>query len=77
LSFAYSTRYIADEIPSGTAINKEINVTSIVFTIAGNKDTFSELYSSSKRSNERLGIPLISIYPIRENKIAIVIKAAI
>ena len=39
--FAYSTRYIAVHIPSGTATISEQSVISIVFTIAGNIDTFS------------------------------------
>ena len=39
--FAYSTRYIAVHIPSGTATISEQSVISIVFIIAGNIDTFS------------------------------------
>ena len=39
--FAYSTRYIAVHIPSGTATISEQSVIPIVLIIAGNIDTFS------------------------------------
>ena len=39
--FAYSTRYIAQNMPRGAAIARDTRSISKVFTIAGSIDTFS------------------------------------
>jgi hypothetical protein len=62
--FEYSTRYIAENIPSGAAMRSDKAVIVKVFTRAGNKETLSELYSSANRSQDRFGIPFMRIYPI-------------
>ena len=59
--FAYSTRYIAENIPIGAEKRSDNNVIDIVFIIAGIIDTFSELYSHANKSGVRFGIPLINI----------------
>ena len=59
--FAYSTRYIAENTPKGTAITNDRAVITTVFIKAGKSETFSELYSKLKRSSDKFGIPFINI----------------
>ena len=48
--FAYSTRYIAEKIPSGTATISESKVIRMVFTSAGTSEQLSEVYFSENIS---------------------------
>ena len=73
---AYSVRYTAAPIPTGTANSRERSVISNVFISAGSKDTFSDVYLAANNSGVRLGIPFISIYPIIKNNPSIVKNAA-
>ena len=66
---AYSIRNIPVNIPIGQEINKDKNVIIKVVIIAGNKETFSVVYSKANREGFICGIPFIKIYPIIINKI--------
>jgi hypothetical protein len=46
-----------------------------VVIIAGNSDTFSDVYLKSNKDNFKCGIPLNKIYPIIKNRIPKVKKA--
>jgi hypothetical protein len=74
--FAYSTRYIAANIPRGAAIKRDISVTKMVFISAGRSETFSELYFHAKRFADKFGTPFIRIYPTSRSKTVAVIHAA-
>ena len=61
--FAYSTKYTAAKIPKGPATKRDNIIMKIVLIIAGNIETFSELYSSSNNCGVKCGTPFIKIYP--------------
>ena len=54
---AYSTKYIAAKIPKGVAINRASTTIIKVSSMAGNMETFSVLYSSSKSLRLKFGKP--------------------
>ena len=73
--FAYSTRYIAEKIPVGTAISSDRKVMYTVLIIAGIIDILSVLYSHANSSGLRCTTPFMSMYIISENSIPVVITA--
>ncbi len=63
--FAYSVRCMAENIPMGTAMSSDRAVIYTVLTMAGIMDILSVLNSHSKSSGFILGIPFMSMYPMR------------
>ena len=64
--FAYSTIYIAENIPIGTAIIIDKNVINIVLIIEGIIETLSDVYVNENKLPVKYGTPLINIYAIKK-----------
>lgn len=60
----------------GVAIINVRNINIKVVIIAGNKDTFSIVYSGKNNDGLKLGIPLINMYAIMKKSTLNVINAA-
>jgi hypothetical protein len=61
---AYSTRYIAENTPSGTAISRDSATVITVVSSEGSSETLSGVYSSSKSDGFRWGIPFTRMWII-------------
>lgn len=59
----YSTKYIADITPKGTAITRVSKMANTVSIKAGTSETLSDVYFHSKRPGVRFGIPIMRMYP--------------